>query len=174
MDVVVNVGIWSIVGVVLLALATGLAMGMLARRRKDAEAALTAFQDANRWCGLLHGQLRSIGDSEDSVAGRAINDAKECYGRAIAKLEAAGSQAEFDEVRRDATLGLRYVGVARARLGLVAGPQGPPPLTSDGRPMYEAGYRAVPTATKARDGDDRYEKPSKRAVSGLPRVTGGS
>lgn len=174
MDVVVSVGIWSIVGVVILAAMTGMVMGWLAKRRRGAEAALAAFQDANRWCGLLHGQLRSLGQTDDAVAGRAVADAMDSYRKAATALETAGNAEEFDEVRKHATVGLRYIGVARARLGLVAGPQGPPPLATDGRPMYEAEYRAVPDATRARAGDDRYEQPSKAAVPGLRGATGGN
>jgi len=173
MDVVVNVGIWSVVAVVVLAAMTGLVMGMLARRNNRVDAARSAYQDAARWCGLLRGQISSLRSSEDAVAGQALTEANAHYEYATALLSSARNEAEFDEVRRKAVLGLRYIGVARARLGMVAGPQGPPPLSSDGRPMYEAEYRAVPTTAKARAGDDRYQQRGKKVVPGL-RGAGGN
>lgn len=172
MDVVVNVGIWSIVGVVLLAAITASIMGLIAKRKREAEADLIAYRDADRWCGLLHGQLRSMGDSDDAVAGQALIDAQDRYREAMTRLHEATDRTGFEEARRCATLGLRHIGVARARLGLVAGPQGPPPVTADGRPMYEAEYRAAPSASQARDGDDRYEKAGSCATPELRNATG--
>lgn len=173
MEVVVNVGIWSVVGVVALAALTGVVMGLIARSNNRAEAARSAYRDADRWCGLLRGQISSIRSNEDAVAGQALAEANAHYEYALALLATARNESEFDQVRRKAVLGLRYIGVARARLGMVAGPQGPPPLSSDGRPMYEAEYRAVPTTTQARAGDDRYQQRGKSVVPGL-RGAGGN
>ncbi|GAA4924305.1 hypothetical protein GCM10023223_52190 [Stackebrandtia albiflava] len=156
------------VGVIGLVALTALVMGMVARRRRHAEEALEAHRTAAKWCGLLHGQLASLRHGGDPVASRALEDAREHFDMASHRLSEASTAAEYHAVQQAAVVGLRYIGVARARLGLVAGPQGPPPSSADGRPMYEAGYRAVPVASEARDGDDRYERRRNTVISGLP------
>lgn len=166
----VTVGLWSLAGVIGLISLAGLVMGLWMRRQRRNEARVDAQKDARRWYDLLSGQLELLAAGDDAVAARALEDASECFTAAAGQLADAVKVSEFRRVRQTATEGLRYVGVARARLGLVAGPQGPPPVTSDGRPMYEERYRAAKGAWDEYDQNERAAggaSPPPASVSGV-------
>ncbi|CAM3270290.1 hypothetical protein [Stackebrandtia soli] len=159
MESAIVVGAWSLVSVIGLVVLTATVMGFRARRRRRAETIAEARSDARRWYELLGGQLSTLTAGGDEAAASALTDAAGCHELAARQLEAATTVDEYQYVRRTATEGLRHIGTARTRLGLVAGPQGPPPVDRDGRPMYEEAYHATPASAKARGGDDRYEQP---------------
>ncbi|MGH8793022.1 MAG: hypothetical protein ACRDXX_10285 [Stackebrandtia sp.] len=161
-------GVWSLIVVMGLVACAGTAMGVWVRRQKRAEARSDAQSDARRWYDMLGRQLALLSGRDDDVAARALKDASDRYAAAAGQLAEAVDIAEFHQVRRTATEGLRYIGVARARLGLVAGPQGPPPVAPDGRPMYEERYRAVAGTW---DEYDRNER-STPLPAVIPGVTG--
>lgn len=171
-EAAIIVGAWSLVAVIGLVLGTAAVMGVRARKRRRVEELVEARGDARRWHELLSGQMSMLGSAGgDEVAEQALADAARCLDLAARQIQAAKTVEQYAYARRSATEGLRYIGAARARLGLAAGPQGPPPLDADGRPMYEEAYRAAPASTKARDGDDRYEKTRGGAPApGVPRL----
>lgn len=170
----IAVGAWSMVGVIALVALAGVYMALVTRKQKNTDALEEARTDAKRWYDMLSGQLASLSSGDDPVASRALSDASERHTAAAGQLAEAATEAHYRQVRRTATEGLRYIGAARARLGLVAGPQGPPPVAPDGRPMYEEGYRAavpdvrdepVRAAAEARSA----AKPAVRGVARLMR-----
>lgn len=169
-----TVGAWSMLGVIALVVVAGLYMALITRRQRRSDALEESRTDAKRWYDMLSGQLASLSSGDDPVATRALSDASERHTAAAGQLAEASTIAHYRQVRRTATEGLRYIGAARARLGLVAGPQGPPPVAADGRPMYEEGYRAVVPDAKeepARAGAETRgaTKPTVRGVARLMR-----
>lgn len=165
------VGLWSLITVILLVAAVATFMAMRVRKQKLADAADDARIDAKRWCDMLGGQLSSLSAGDDAVATRALSDAAGLYATAMSQMTTATSYEQFRHVRLTATNGLHYVAAARARLGLVAGPQGPPPLAPDGRPMYEEGYWAAPTVAEIGVRNSYYE-PRGRTASIFSRRVG--
>lgn len=166
------VGAWSMVGVIVLVAAAGLYMALKTHKQKKTDALAASRTDAKRWYDMLSGQLASLSSGDDPVATRALSDASERHTAAAGQLAEAVTIAHYRQVRRTATEGLRYIGAARARLGLVAGPQGPPPVAPDGRPMYEEGYRAVvpdPMEEPVRAAAETRGAP-KPAVRGVARL----
>ncbi|ADD41903.1 hypothetical protein [Stackebrandtia nassauensis] len=167
----IAVGAWSMVAVIALVAAAGLYMALITRKQKNTDALEEARTDAKRWYDMLSGQLASLSSGDDPVASRALSDASERHTAAAGQLAEAVTIGHYRQVRRTATEGLRYIGAARARLGLVAGPQGPPPVAPDGRPMYEEGYRAVIPDTM--DEPVRVSEtrgPAKPTVRGVARL----
>lgn len=162
----VAVGMWSLVAVIVLVGGTGLLMALRVRRQHRRYSTSDAEVDARRWYDMLGGQLKTLSAGEDQVASQALSDAAEQYSKAADQLAHAKTISEFRAVRSSATDGLRFIGAARARLGMVAGPQGPPPVAPDGRPMYEAGYRAAPMAM---DGHNEHYEPRGSSASVIAR-----
>ena len=140
----IAVGAWSFIGVILLVCVAGLVMGMRTRRQRQRAETEIAKKDARRWYEMLGDQLKYLTVGEDEVAAEALATAADHHAVAATTLGKAKNINDYRRVRYNAAEGLRYIGAVRARLGLVAGPQGPPPVAPDGRPMYEEGYRAAP------------------------------
>jgi hypothetical protein len=152
-----TVGLWSLLTVICLGTAVGLFMALRVRRQRRSRDIAEARADARRWYEMLGGQLASLSAGDDPVASQALSDASQRYAEAAGQLAEARTCEQFHCVRRSATEGLRYIGAARARLGLVAGPQGPPPVAPDGRPMYEEGYWAAPGTEETVPRNERYK-----------------
>lgn len=148
-DKAIAVGAWSFIGVILLVCVAGLLMGMRTRRQRQAAEAEIAKKDARRWYEMLGDQLKYLKVGDDEVAAEAVATAADHHAVAAAALGKAKKIDDFRRVRYNAAEGLRYIGAVRARLGMTPGPQGPPPVAPDGRPMYEEGYRAAPMGHNA-------------------------
>lgn len=163
----VIVGAWSMVAVIVMVALAGVYLALRVKKQKRADALAEARSDAKRWYDMLSGQLASLSSGDDSVALQALSDASERHTAAAGQLAEAVTIGHYQQVRHSATEGLRFIGAARARLGLVAGPQGPPPVAPDGRPMYEEGYRAVIPNTVEDPQRAESRGPAKPAVGGV-------
>ncbi|HZE37408.1 MAG TPA: hypothetical protein VE172_01215 [Stackebrandtia sp.] len=165
-----TVGAYSFGALMVLIAVTGLWMALRVRGQRRSDALEAARTDAKRWYDMLSGQLAQLSAGDDPVAKQALADAAERHNAAAGQLAEAKTVGHFRFVRRTVTEGLRYIGAARARLGLAAGPQGPPPVGPDGRPMYEEVYRAAPEATESHREREEARAGVTPSVSGVARA----
>lgn len=108
-------------------LIAGAVAGVVAQRRAQRArhpSDLDAEADANHWLVRLGGGLvppdARTWESADEESARALTSAAECHRQARARLAAARTAAEYEEVSRTAREGLEHLRRARAGLGLVS------------------------------------------------------
>ncbi|MEU0118659.1 hypothetical protein ABZ137_34515 [Streptomyces bobili] len=115
--------VWSVLSVC--GAVGGVAVGMVARcraRRGRSPSGLDAEAEANQWIvrlagGLVPPDVRAWEGADESAA-RALTSAVECHRTARARLAAARSAGEYEEVTQVAREGIRHLYAARTALGL--------------------------------------------------------
>lgn len=166
------VGVWSLIGVIVLAAVVALLFAWRTHRQRLADDAATAQSDAKRWYDMLSRQLTMLSPGQDELARRELSLAAQRHAEAATRLADARTATQFRRVRQVATEGLRHIGAARSRLGLTTGPQGPPPVAADGRPMYEEGYWVTPGLAEVPDRNVHYEPRGATASLATPHTGG--